>query len=86
MLLLLIASMAIYGHHFNKLVSRSSLTRLSFEAARRQNIWARGQFNIGVVCYGRRRIVAYSAYIFKALGETLARGLCGMHPSMMLGS
>ena len=61
MLLLLIASMAIYGHHFNKLVSRSSLTRLSFAAARWQKIWARGQLNIGVVCYRRHRIVAYSA-------------------------
>ena len=35
---------------------------------------------IGVVCYQWRRIVAYSAYIFKALGVTLAWGLCGMHP------
>ena len=35
---------------------------------------------IGVVCYQRRRIVAYSAYISKALGVTSAWGLCGMHP------
>ena len=35
---------------------------------------------IGVVCCQRRRIVAYSAYIFKALGVTSAWGLCGMHP------
>ena len=34
----------------------------------------------GVVCYQRRRIVAYSAYIFKAFGVTSAWGLCGMHP------
>ena len=33
-----------------------------------------------VVCYQQRRIVAYLAYIFKALGITPARGLCGMHP------
>ena len=50
MLKLLIASMAIHVHHFNKLVSRISFTRLSFAAARPlQNIWAWGQFNIGVV-------------------------------------
>ena len=35
---------------------------------------------IGVVCYQWHRIVAYSAYIFKALGITSAWGLCGMHP------
>ena len=34
---------------------------------------------IGLVCYQRRRIVTYSAYIFKALGVTSAWGLCGMH-------
>ena len=35
---------------------------------------------IGVVCYQWHRIVAYSAYIFKALDITSAWGLCGMHP------
>ena len=30
----------------------------------------------------RRRIVAYSAYIFKALGVTSGWGLCGMHPGV----
>ena len=35
---------------------------------------------IGVVCYQRRRIVACSTYIFKALGVTSEWGLCGMHP------
>ena len=29
-----------------------------------------------------RRIVAYSAYIFKALSVTSAWGLCGMHPGL----
>ena len=32
-----------HEHRFNKLVSRISLTRFSFAAARRQKIWALGQ-------------------------------------------
>ena len=39
-------------------------------------LWAK----YGVVCYQQRRIVAYSAYIFKALGATSVRDLYGMHP------
>ena len=34
------------------------------------------------VCYQRRRILAYSAYMFKALGVSSAWGLCGMHPGI----
>jgi len=37
---------------------------------------------IGVVCHQRCRFVAYLACIFKALGITLAWGLCGMHPGL----
>ena len=36
------------------------------------------------VCYQQRRTVAYSAYIFKALGVPSARGLCRMHPGIGL--
>ena len=36
----------------------------------------------GVVCYQRRRIVGYPAYIFEALGITSAWGLYGMQPGI----
>ena len=70
MLLLLIASMDIAS------TNRISLTQLSFAAAKDLGPGA----IIGVVSYQRRRIVAYSAYIFKAFGVTSAWGLYGMHP------
>ena len=70
-----------HGHRFNKVVSRICLTCPSFTAPRPQKNLCPGAI-FGVVCYQRRRIVAYSAYIFKALGVTSAWGLCGMHPGM----
>ena len=39
-------------------------------------IWPRGQ----LLAFQRRRIVARSAYVLKALGVTSEWGLCGMHP------
>ena len=68
-----------HGHRFNKVVSRISLTHSSFAAARRQKKHLCTGAIIGVVCYQQRRIVTYSAYIFKALGVTSAWGLCRMH-------
>ena len=68
-----------HGHRFNKVVSRISLICLSFAGGAASKSLCPGAI-IGVVCYQRRRIVAYSAYIFKALGVTSAWGLCGMHP------
>ena len=38
----------------------------------------------GLASYQKHRIVAYSAYIFKALGITPAQGLCRMHPQAIM--
>ena len=70
------------GHHFNK----NSLQDFSYPPLFHSGAAAKNLCPgaiIGVVCYQRRRIVAYLAYIFKALGVTLAWGLCGMHPGSL---